>query len=127
MAALSGLFSSDLYEDGVERRHALMMGSRCEQRSGERQLTTMPATVFFHERRHVGLVRDLSESGLFVYSDFEPKQNDPLFLILKVTQADGSTTNLECNGQVVRVEAGIAGAAVGIAVKLNGIALGEKA
>jgi hypothetical protein len=127
LAALSGLFSSDLYEDGVERRNAVMLGARCEQRSGYRQLTTMPATVFFHERRHVGLVRDLSESGLFVYSDFEPTQNDRLFLILKVTQADGSSTNLECSGQVVRVESGIAGAAVGIAVKLDGVALGERA
>lgn len=127
MAALSGLFSSDLYDDGVERRHAMMMGARCEQRSGERQLTTMPATIFASERRHIGLVRDLSESGLFVYSNFEPKQTDRLFLTLKVTQPDGSTMNLECSGHVVRVESAIAGAAVGIAVKLDSVALGEKA
>ena len=126
MAALSGLFSSDQYEDGIQRRHAVMMGARCEQRSGERQLTTMPATIFCHERRYVGLVRDLSESGLFVYSNFEPKESDRVFLTLKVAQTDGSTANLECSGHVVRVEAAIEGAAVGIAVKLEGISLAEK-
>jgi PilZ domain len=125
LAALSGLFSSDLY-NGIQRRNAVMLGGWCEQRSGERQLTTMPATIEANGRRYIGLVRDLSESGLFVYSNFEPKYGECLFLSLKVTQ-DDSVTHLECSGQVVRVETAVRGGATGIALKLDGVALGEKA
>lgn len=126
MAALSGLFASEVH-NGVARRHAMMLGAECEQRNGDRRLTTMPATIIANGRRHIGLVRDLSESGLFVYSDFEPACGNLLQLTLKLKQVDGSNLNLECTGHVVRVEAAIIGAAVGIAVKLDEVSLGEKA
>lgn len=86
----------------------------------------MPATIEAEGRRFVGLVRDLSESGLFVYSNLEPQHGDCLFLTLKVTQ-EGLATELECSGQVVRVERAVRGRATGIAVKLDGLTLGEKA
>src|SRR3954454_20790609 len=100
MAALSGLFASE-GQNGIARRQAMMLGVESEQRNGDRRLTTMPAAITANGRRHIGLVRDLSESGLFVYSDFEPACGHQLQLTLKVTQQDGRNVNLDCTGHVV--------------------------
>lgn len=67
---------------------------------------------------HVGVVRDLSDAGIFFYTDFRP----PLGTLVRISFAPGNgnrSARVYCEGTVVRVEQPRAGAAPGIAVKLT--------
>ena len=89
-----------------------------KQRSTARTLVVLSATVRFQGRSHVGLIRDMSRDGLYVYSDFAPKMGDTLRIELR--DRDGHFKNPAwCTGIVVRVESKGTGAAVGIAVKIT--------
>ena len=62
---------------------------------------------------HVGLVRDVSRSGIFFFSDFKPPIGSHLNLAL------AGRTQLCYQGTVVRVEQVAPGAAPGIAARLS--------
>src|SRR6185369_83100 len=91
-----------------------------EQRRALRLLTTAPAVVLMDGERHIGLVRDLSATGLFVYSDFTPKLGTELKLTIRLSRDKNRTAVFLCSGKVVRVEASNKGVAVGIALQLEG-------
>lgn len=118
MAALTGLFGAET-ERRMALRHAVMLGTHGEQRRALRLLTTAPAVVYAGGERHVGLVRDLSASGLFVYSDFTPATDTELRLTIRLSRDDKKTSLFICKGTVVRVEDSRNGAAVGIAVRFE--------
>jgi hypothetical protein len=67
---------------------------------------------------HVGVVRDLSEEGMFFYSDFKPPIGTELRIAF-VPPAAGVGARIYCEGVVVRVEQVRMGAAPGIAVRLT--------
>ncbi|MGZ4815075.1 MAG: PilZ domain-containing protein [Terriglobales bacterium] len=87
-----------------------------KQRSASRTLVVVSATVHFQGKNHVGLIRDISRDGLFVYSDFRPKLGENL--TIEITEKGGSDRVL-CGGTVVRVESKSAGSAIGIALKIT--------
>jgi hypothetical protein len=88
------------------------------QRQSIRRLVVAPCLVYFHDRRHVGLIRDISSSGLFAYSDFQPMLGETLRIV--ITQRDDfSSATVSCSGEVVRVETQPEGAATGIALKVS--------
>lgn len=118
MAALTGLFGAET-ERRMALRHAVMLGTHGEQRRALRLLTTAPAVVYMDGERHIGLVRDLSASGLFVYSDFTPALDTELSLTIRLSRDEKKTAVFVCKGIVVRVEDSKNGAAVGIAVKFE--------
>jgi PilZ domain len=81
-----------------------------ERRSSPRTFMVCGVRIYRGESRHVGLIRDVSNGGLFVYSDFAP--------------AVGETLRLEFRsalfvGRVIRVEVKDSGAATGIAVVIT--------
>lgn len=115
MAALTGLFGQET-ERRMALRHAVMIGTHGEQRRALRLLTTAPAVVYMNGERHIGLVRDLSATGLFVYSDFTPTLDTELSLTTRLSRNEKKTAVFVCKGTVVRVEASRNGAAVGIAI-----------
>lgn len=119
MAALTGLFGTET-EHRMALRHAVMLGTHGEQRRALRLLTTAPAVVFTNGNRHVGLVRDLSATGLFVYSDFTPAPGAELKLTIRLSHEKNKTAVFLCTGRVVRVENSRNGAAVGIGLKFEG-------
>jgi PilZ domain-containing protein len=119
MAALSGLFGAET-ERRMALRHAVMIGTHGEQRRALRLLTTAPAVVFADGQRHIGLVRDLSSTGLFVYSDFTPELGTELKLTIRFSRDKNKTAIFICTGRVVRVEEGRNGAAVGMGLKFEG-------
>ncbi len=115
MAALTGLFGAET-ERRMALRHAVMLGTHGEQRVALRLLTTAPAVIFVNNERHIGLVRDLSATGLFVYSDFTPEIDTELRLHIRLSRDQKKTSMFICKGKVVRVENSRNGAAVGIAI-----------
>ncbi len=119
MAALTGLFGTEANRR-TALRHAVMLGTHGEQRRALRLLTTAPAVVLMDGERHIGLVRDLSATGLFVYSDFTPKLGTELKLTIRLSRDKNKTAVFLCSGRVVRVEGSNKGVAVGIALQLEG-------
>jgi hypothetical protein len=124
MAALTGLFGTES-EQRMALRHAVMLGTHGEQRRALRLLTTAPAIIFVDDERHIGLVRDLSTTGLFVYSDFSPATGTELKMTIRLARDKNKSALFLCTGIVVRIEDSHNGAAVGIAVKFEGEGLAE--
>jgi hypothetical protein len=119
MAALTGLYGAE-DERRFALRHAVMLGTHGEQRRALRLLTTAPAIILLDGERHIGLVRDLSSTGLFVYSDFSPGVGTELKFSIRLSRDQKKGAMFLCTGKVVRVEDSNNGAAVGIAVKFEG-------
>jgi hypothetical protein len=67
---------------------------------------------------HVGVIRDLSEDGMFFYSDFKPPVGTEVRITF-VPPSSGRSARVYCEGVVVRVQQVRAGAAPGIAVRLT--------
>ncbi len=104
-----------------------MRGMQAEQRRSVRIFITAPVVIDTGRIRHVGLVRDLSGSGIFIFSDFEPKTGTLLNLSLTLPTETSDKVTMVYQGKVVRVEAGTSGAATGIAVEFESNPPKEKA
>lgn len=104
-----------------ERRGAFMMGVQPEQRHASRFFVTAATKVRTQTGReeHVGLVRDFSGSGIFVYSDFRPECGSRLEVILRTSKMSPRHVSIAFRGKVVRVEPSTSGAAVGIALAVD--------
>jgi hypothetical protein len=68
---------------------------------------------------HVAVVRDISESGLFIYSDFNPPVGTLLRITVKPSFFGSMAASFYCEGEVVRVEQPRPTAAPGIALRLK--------
>ena len=117
MAALTGLFGDET-ERRMALRHAVMLGTHGEQRTSLRLLTTAPAVIHVSGERHIGLVRDLSSTGLFVYSDFAPDPGAELRLTIRIASEKQKSLIFLCTGKAVRIEDAHNGSAVGIGIRL---------
>ena len=84
------------------------------QRSSQRSFIVCPISLTFESGTAHGILRDISETGIFFYSNFKPplQANISFSLRLKDRTITGS-------GEVVRVEQNAPGAAIGIAVKIS--------
>jgi len=104
-----------------ERRGALMVGAQPDQRNASRFFVTAATKIRTGDdcEEHVGLVRDLSGNGIFVYSDFTPECGSRLEVILRTSKMRPRHVSIACRGKVVRVEPSASGAAVGIALAVD--------
>jgi hypothetical protein len=94
-----------------------------ERRSRERVPVRVPVRVRLDGQEHEGLTRDLSSSGIFLYSESSMKPGSKLELVIMLPPdlglgAGGWTL---CQASVVRVEKS-EGKSVGIAASLDRIA-----
>jgi hypothetical protein len=65
-------------------------------------------------------LRDLNTLGAFFYSNLAVENGEPLAIQLVMPKSgDGSQLKIACEGTVVRVEPGSAGASTGIAVQFS--------
>lgn len=103
---------------GGPRRNAVMLGIH-EQRSADRNFVIAPAAIDIGGESHVGLVRDVSSNGMFVYSDFIPDCGSTIELKMQLRGESPTAESFACKGTVVRVQGDDSGAAVGIAVRLH--------
>jgi PilZ domain len=83
------------------------------QRSSPRSFVVCPISIAAPAGTTHGIVRDISTGGIFFYSNFKPslKMNIDFTLIFNDKRISGS-------GEVIRVEQGLPGAAIGVALKI---------
>ncbi len=97
---------------------AVMLGALAKRRSIPRIPMRRTAWITFNsslEHAHVALVKDISEKGVYFYSDFRPAIGDQLdFVVEFLTGSD--KVRLHLKGTVLRVEQAVAGSAPGTAV-----------
>jgi PilZ domain-containing protein len=97
---------------------AVMLGTLAKKRSTPRIQTRRTAWITFKSSRgheHVALVRDISEKGVYFYSDFLPAVGDHLDFVVEYLSGS-DRVRLHLKGTVVRVEQSVAGCAPGTAV-----------
>ena len=86
-----GCYWGFLMAAGVSLSSQIGWGGWQKQRAASRTLVVLSATVHFQGKSHVGLIRDISRDGLFVYSDFLPKVGD----IVRSTIRPAGTRRIE--------------------------------
>jgi hypothetical protein len=95
-----------------------------ERRSGSRTAVSVPVKVRHEGSEHEGLTRDLSSSGIFIYSESGMKAGSKLELVIMLPPNMGMGPGgwTLCEASVVRVEESD-GKGIGIAATLDHIAL----
>jgi PilZ domain len=84
-----------------------------DTRSCRRYLVLASRTITWGGGSHLALVRDISRSGAFVYSNFRPALGDNIEIV-----TGRGRESCRITGAVVRVESHAAGAAIGIAIRV---------
>jgi PilZ domain-containing protein len=95
-----------------------------ERRSSQRTPVRVPVKVRHEGGEHAGLTRDLSSSGVFLYSASEMKAGSKLELVIMLPPSMGLGPGgwTLCEASVVRVEQSD-GKGLGIAATIDRIAL----
>lgn len=90
-----------------------------EMRSSQRIFVFSGAVLWTEgeEHKHTSLIRDISEDGIFFYSDLRPQEDQELCLSIHVN--GGSRPLLQVRGRVVRVQESPMGAAIGVAMAVS--------
>ena len=117
-----------VYRQMNDRAARIMQNQHHEQRDTERRSLCVAAKVNAPQpdsSEKVGLIRDVSRSGIFFYSNFAPEIGSRLTVSFTVPPSDTSSDipltpgEITCRGKVVRVVKGNAGAATGIGLRLE--------
>ena len=69
-----------------------------ERRRAERKLMVLGGTVQQGETRYPCLIKDLSETGLFLYSNFVPQLGEAIQISFAGVAFHGSVVRVEANG-----------------------------
>src|SRR4029077_15714090 len=117
-----------VYKQMSDRASRIMQNLHHEQRDTERSPLCVAAKVNSpnpEAPEKVGIIRDVSRSGIFFYSNFAPEIGSRLTVSFTVPPPDPishtplSPGEITCSGKVVRVVTGNAGAATGIGLRLE--------
>lgn len=128
MATSGQIYTVDTYpvsDSTVVRRNDVLYGSCPNQRLEPRGLAVLPVVVRAEEQENVGLLRDISQTGMFFYCSLSPAVGSQIEVVIRPSLADPSVA-VRCRCRVVRVEPSLPGAATGIAVAIQEY-LGEEA
>ncbi len=104
------------------RRDAFMLTTVPDQRTTSRSFLSASFVMTLKDgdpRPHVGLIRDVSDGGMFFYSDINPPCGSDLDFEFKMPQAGMEPVWVACKGRVVRVEQPAPGAAIGVALSIQ--------
>jgi hypothetical protein len=96
----------------------VMLNPRCNRRGNSRSLLVLPVSIALGYSRHQGVIRDISASGMFLYSDFTAPIGAEIEL--KVSSPTAGARPAIYRAIVVRVMSGVTGAAVGIGLTVMG-------
>jgi hypothetical protein len=94
-------------------------------RKARRGGAILPLTISADGNTSVGLLRDVSTAGMFFYAKIAPKIGSELRVLVHPSAADCGVT-ICCKCKVIRVEPGVAGAATGIGVTIEGYDANEE-
>ncbi len=104
------------------RRDAFMLTAVPEERAATRSFLSTSFVMTLKDgdaRPHVGLIRDVSDSGMFFYSDLNPACGAELDFEFKLPRPGLEPMSVACRGRVVRVEQPAPGAAIGVALSIQ--------
>jgi hypothetical protein len=109
---------------GTLPQHMTEKNTSSERRSGQRMPVRVPVKVHHDGGEHPGLTRDLSSSGIFLYSESGMKAGSKLELVIMLPPGLGLGPGgwTLCEASVVRVEKSD-GKGMGIAATLDRIEL----
>jgi hypothetical protein len=99
----------------------IMRSTLPEERQVSRVHVTLPATVnspSLNCHNRLAIVRDLSTSGAFFYSELDAKVGAKISVQF-VLSAFGKNIRMVCEGTIIRVEDFPQGAATGVAVSFH--------
>lgn len=95
-----------------------MLDTHCNRRENSRTLLILPVAIGLGYGEHPGIIRDISASGMFLFSNFRsPIGAEIVTLTLPPSTEPQRVTYC---GRVVRLTTGVTGAAVGIGLSLSG-------
>ena len=97
----------------------LMLNPRCNRRGKSRTLLILPVSIRVGYGQRQGIIRDVSASGMFLYSDLMPPIGAEIELKL-IPPAATKSPRLTYRAVVVRLTTGVTGAAVGMGLTLIG-------
>ena len=100
------------------RRNGVLYGSYPNQRLEPRGLAVLPVVVRAQAEECVGLLRDISQTGMFFYCSLSPAVGSDIEVVIRPSVADPSVA-VRCRCKVVRVEANLRGAATGVGVAIE--------
>jgi hypothetical protein len=103
----------------------VLSGSCPNRRLEARGISVLPLVVRTEEQECVGLLRDISQTGLFFYCSLSPRVGSEVEVLIRPSAADPSVA-VRCRCRVVRIEASVPGAATGVGVAIEEY-LGEAA
>src|SRR5215472_954193 len=92
----------------------VMAFSHSTQRSSPRSFIVCPISLTFEAGTAHGILRDISENGMFVYSNYRPQLESTINFSLRLGEK-----HITGSGDVIRVEQSSPGAAIGIAVRFS--------
>lgn len=98
----------------------IMLDPHCNRREKSRTLLILPLSIGLGYGKHQGIIRDISASGMFLFSNFRPPIGAEIELTLTLPPPTEPQRVTYC-GRVVRLTTGVTGAAIGIGLSLNGI------
>src|SRR5215470_4253560 len=87
----------------------VMTFSHTTQRSSPRSFIVCPISLTFETGSAHGILRDISQDGIFFYSNFRPSLESTINFSLTLGEK-----NISGSGEVVRVEQNTPGAAIGV-------------
>ena len=92
----------------------VMAFSHTTQRSSPRSFIVCPISLTFETGTAHGILRDISQNGMFFYSNFRPSLQSMISFSVKLGEK-----NISGSGEVIRVEQSSPGAAIGVAVRIS--------
>lgn len=128
MATSEQIYMTSTYpvSDSSEvRRTGVLEGTYPNQRLEARGLAVLPVVVRAETKEIVGLLRDISQTGMFFYCNLMPQVGSDLEVLLRPSVADPGVV-VRCRCRVVRIEPSVPGAATGVGVAIEEY-LGEAA
>lgn len=96
-----------------------------EQRRSPRQLVHGGGVMFTGKDSHVAWIKDISEAGVCLYTNHRPELGDIVRIAVHAKNVPEKFKS-QCEGKVIRIQSGGAGAAVGVAILFSmlGIVMG---
>jgi len=99
--------------------NTIMLHPRRNRREKSRTLLILPVSIGLGYREHQAVIRDISASGMFLFSNFTPPIGAEIELKMTPPTAP-KCYRVTYRAIVVRVTSGVSGAAVGIGLSLVG-------
>lgn len=105
-------------ESAEMRRDGVLYGTYPNQRLEERGLAVLPAVIRSEAQESVGLLRDISQTGMFFYCSLTLAVGSEIEVVIRPSVADASVM-VGCRCRVVRTEPSVPGAATGVGVAIE--------